>query len=337
MKAIGINHSYPITHAESLIEFDLPTPDYGDNDLLIDVQAISVNPVDYKVRASSLPNGGPARILGWDGLGIVKAMGKNVTQFKLGDKVYYAGAINRQGSYAQLQAVDARIAAHVPQTINDEDAVALPLTALTAWEALFDRLRITQAVPGAANAIVIIGGAGGVASIAIQLVKALTNLNVIATASRPESISWVKKMGADYVINHREPLAPQIEALGLGQPGFVFSTANTDLYLPDIIRFIAPQGHIALIDDPKSLDIISVKSKSLSVHLEMMFTRSLFNTADIDQQRQILTTIATLIDQHKIVSTRTETIGTINVDHLKKAHAMLESGTTIGKLVLANW
>lgn len=337
MKAIGFNHSYPITHAESLIEFDLPSPDYGDEDVLVDVQAISVNPVDYKVRASSLPDGGPTRILGWDGVGIIKAMGKNVTHFKVGDKIFYAGAINRPGSYAQLQAVDARIAALVPTTISDEDAVALPLTSLTAWEALFDRLHITQPVPGSANAIVIIGGAGGVSSIAIQLVKKLTNLKVIATASRPESINWVKRMGADYVIDHRKPLTPQIEALGLGQPGFVFSTANTDAYLPDIVKFIAPQGHIALIDDPKTLDIVPLKIKCLSIHWEMMFTRTLFSAADIAQQQAILSQIASLIDQKMIVSTRTETIGKITVDNLKTAHSMLESGKTIGKLVLANW
>lgn len=337
MKAIGFTQSHPIDHAESLVEFDFPTPVYGDHDLLVEVQAISVNPVDFKVRSSALPQAGEPRILGWDAIGTIKAMGKNVIDFKLGDKVFYAGAINRPGSYAQLQAVDARIAALAPTTLTNEEAVALPLTSLTAWEMLFDRLRITQAVPGATPAIVVIGGAGGVNSIVIQLVKALTNLSVIATASRPESIDWVKQMGADYVINHREPLAPQIEALGIGQPGFVFSTTNTDQYLPDIIQFIAPQGHIAMIDDPKTLNIVPLKAKSLSIHWELMFTRSLFQTADIAQQEFILNQIALLADQGKIKTTLTQNIGTITVDNLKKAHAQLESGKTIGKLVLANW
>lgn len=337
MKAIGFNQPLPISDPQALVDLDLPEPEYGEQDLLVEVQAIAVNPADTKVRASAQPAAGTWRILGWDAVGRVRAVGARVTGFQPGDRVFYAGAIDRPGSYAELQAVDARIVAHAPVTLSDEDAAALPLTAITAWETLFDRLRIELPVAGAANAIVVIGGAGGVGSITIQLARALTDLTVIATASRPETVEWVKKLGAHQVIDHHQPLAPQIEALGLGAPAFVFSTTHTDRYLTDIAELIAPQGRIALIDDPKSLDIVSLKRKSLSIHWEFMFTRPLLGTADIARQQDILRKVAELAGHGTITTTRTRSLGTVTAENLRKAHALLESGQAIGKITLAGF
>ncbi|WP_341644948.1 zinc-binding alcohol dehydrogenase family protein [Thauera sp. SDU_THAU2] len=337
MKAVGFNQPLPVSNPRSLVDIELPEPEHGEHDLLVEVQAIAVNPADTKVRASARPAAGTWRILGWDAVGRVRAVGARVTGFGPGDRVFYAGAIDRPGCYAELQAVDARIAAHAPRTLDDEDTAALPLTAITAWETLFDRLRVEQPVAGAANAIVVIGGAGGVGSMTIQLARALTGLTVIATASRPETVEWVKKMGAHHVVDHRRPLAAQIEALGLGAPAFVFSTTHTDRYLADIVQLIAPQGRIALIDDPASLDIVSLKGKSLSIHWEFMFTRPLLGTADIIRQQEILRNVAELVDRGKIVTTRTQALGTIDARNLRAAHGLLESGQAIGKIVLSGW
>ncbi|MFT4194410.1 zinc-binding alcohol dehydrogenase family protein [Ottowia sp.] len=337
MKAIGFNQPLPVSDPRSLLDLDLPEPEYGEQDLLVEVQAIAVNPADAKVRASAQPAAGTWRILGWDAVGRVRAVGARVTGFKAGDQVFYAGAIDRPGCYAELQAVDARIAAHAPATLSAEDAAALPLTALTAWETLFDRLCVERPVAGAANALVVIGGAGGVGSMTIQLARALTDLTVIATASRPETVAWVSKLGAHHAIDHRQPLAAQVEALGLGAPAFVFSTAGTDAYLPGIVELIAPQGRIALVDDPVSLDIVPLKRKSLSVHWEFMFTRPLLGTADIDRQQAILRKVAELADQGRVATTRTQSLGTINAQNLREAHALLESGRAIGKIVLSGW
>ncbi len=337
MKAIGFNQPLPISEPQSLVDIDLPDPEYGKQDLLVEVQAIAVNPADTKVRASAQPAPGTWRILGWDAVGRVRAVGASVTGFKPGDQVFYAGAIDRPGCYAELQAVDARIAAHVPVNLPAEDVAALPLTALTAWETLFDRLKVEQPVAGAANAILVVGGAGGVGSMTIQLARALTGLTVIATASRSETVAWVKKLGAHHVIDHSQPLAPQIEALGIGAPAFVFSTTHTDHYLSGIVELIAPQGRIALIDDPKSLDIVSLKRKSLSIHWEFMFTRSLLQTADIAQQQVILQKVAELAEQGKVFTTKTQSLGAINAENLREAHALLESGRAIGKLTLTGF
>lgn len=337
MKAVGFNQPLPISDPRSLVDIDLPEPECGAHDLLVEVRAIAVNPADTKVRASAQPAPGTWRILGWDAAGLVLSVGTAVSGFKPGDRVFYAGAIDRPGCYAERQAVDARIVAHAPSSLDDEDAAALPLTALTAWETLFDRLKVEQSVPGAAHAILIIGGAGGVGSMTIQLACALTGLTVIATASRPESAAWARKLGAHHVIYHSQPLAPQIEALGIGAPAFVFSTTHTDHYLPDIVSLMAAQGRMALIDDPESLDIVSLKRKSLSIHWEFMFTRSLLQTADMAQQQMILQKVAELVDQGRIVSTRMQSLGPINAMNLREAHARLESGRTTGKIVLADW
>lgn len=261
MKAIAFNQPLPISDPRALVEIDLPDPDYGPHDLLVEIEAIAVNPVDTKVRASAKPEPGTWRILGWDAVGRVRALGAEVRGFQIGDRVFYAGAIQRPGSNAQLQAVDARIAAFAPTKLSPEDAAALPLTTLTAWEVLFDRLGVERPVPGAANAIVIIGGAGGVGSMAIQLARKLTDLTVVATASRAQSQRWCEQLGAHHVLDHQQPLAPQVAKLGIGSPGFVFSTTHTEDYVSDIVEFIAPQGRFALIDDPKNARYTSLQTQ----------------------------------------------------------------------------
>lgn len=334
MRAVGYRQSLPITEAASLLDLELPKPVPGGRDLLVEVKAISVNPVDTKVRMRASPEGDTPVVLGWDAAGIVVAAGPEAVLFKPGDAVYYAGALNRPGTNAEFHLVDERIAGAKPATLGFAAAAALPLTSITAWEAMFDRLHVARAVPGAARAILIIGGAGGVGSIAIQLARALTDLTVIATASRAETRDWVRDLGAHHVIDHRQPIAPQVAALGLGAPGFVFSTTNTDQHLADIVELIAPQGRFALIDDPKALDALPFKRKSVSLHWEFMFTRPVFGTADIEAQHTLLTEVATLVDAGRIRSTQTESFGPINAANLKRAHALLESGTARGKVVL---
>ncbi|MDX3927396.1 MAG: zinc-binding alcohol dehydrogenase family protein [Shinella sp.] len=334
MRAVAYKLPQPIAAETSLVDVDLPVPEPKGHDLLVEIRAVSVNPVDTKVRANVAPDSDQLKVLGWDAAGVVKLVGEEVTLFKPGDEVFYAGVINRPGTNAEFHLVDERIVGRKPETLDFAAAAALPLTAITAWEALFDRLRVNDAVPGAANAILIIGGAGGVSSIAIQLARTLTDLTVIATASRPESADWVRGLGAHHVVNHSEPLAPQVAALGIGAPAFVFSTTNTDSHLSSIVELIAPQGRFALIDDPKVLDIMPFKRKAISVHWELMFTRPLFATPDMIEQHKLLNEISRLVDEGTIRTTLAETIGPINAANLKKAHAMVESGRTKGKLVL---
>ncbi|MDM9629118.1 zinc-binding alcohol dehydrogenase family protein [Rhizobium sp. S152] len=337
MRAVAYKLPQPITAETSLIDVDLPTPEAGGHDLLVEVKAVSVNPVDVKVRAGVAPDGTEFKVLGWDAAGIVKAVGPDVTLFNVGDEVFYAGAINRPGSNAEFHLVDERIVGRKPKVLDFAAAAALPLTSITAYEALFDRLKVQDKVSGAANAILIIGGAGGVGSIAIQIARALTDLTVIATASRPETQAWVKALGAHHVVDHSQPIAAQVQALGIGAPGFVFSTTNTIDHLKEIVETITPQGRFALIDDPKMLDIVPFKRKAVSVHWELMFTRPLFGTPDMIEQHKLLNRIAGLVDEGAIRTTLNETVGPINATNLKKAHAMIESGKTKGKLVLAGF
>ena len=337
MRAVAYKIPQPISAETSLIDIDLPTPEAKGRDLLVEVKAISVNPVDVKVRASATPPEGEYKVLGWDAAGIVKAVGPEVIMFKPGDEVFYAGAINRSGSNVEFHLVDERIVGLKPKSLDFAAAAALPLTSITAYEMLFDRLKVQDPVAGTTNAILIIGGAGGVGSIAIQIARALTELTVIATASRPETQAWVKELGAHYVIDHSQPLAPQIEALGIGAPAFVFSTTNTIDHLASIVEAIAPQGRFGLIDDPKVLDVAPFKRKAVSTHWELMFTRPLFNTADMIEQHKLLNKIAELVDAGRIRTTLTETLGTINAANLKKAHALIETGKMKGKVVLAGF
>lgn len=334
MKAVGYFETGSIERADALVDLNMDRPAPTGRDLLVEVRAVSVNPVDYKIRQSRPPETDQPAVLGWDAVGEVVEVGNDTSLFKPGDQVWYAGAINRPGTNAEFHLVDERIVGKAPKSVSDAQAAALPLTTLTAYEMLFDRLRVATPVPGAANAVVIIGGSGGVGSIAIQLLRALTDLTVIATASREETKDWVKTLGAHHVIDHSKPLTPQIESLGLGAPGFVFSTTHTHQYVEQAAEFIAPQGRFGLIDDPESLNIMPFKVKAVSTHWELMFTRPLFETPDMARQGEILNEAAQLLDAGKISSTATETLGVINADNLKKAHAILESGAARGKLVL---
>ncbi|MGE7370037.1 zinc-binding alcohol dehydrogenase family protein [Neorhizobium sp. NPDC001467] len=338
MRAVGFNHSQPITSQTALVDIDLPEPDPQGRDLLVEIRAVSVNPVDTKVRRSAEVEPGQFRVLGYDAAGVVKAVGPGVKLFRPGDAVYYAGAIDRPGTNAEFHLVDERIVGMKPKTLGFEEAAALPLTAITAYEALFHRMKVENKVAGAWNAVLLVGAAGGVGSIAIQLLRALSDVTVIATASRPESQAWVRELGAHHVIDHSKPMAPQLAAMAIGQPGFVFSLTQTDKHLPDILDLIAPQGRMALIDDPAEVvDLRLFKRKCLSVHWEMMFARPVFQTADMIEQHKLLTHVAELVDAGRIRSTLADVLGPINADNLKKAHALIESGTTRGKLVLSGF
>lgn len=331
MRAVGYQNSLPIEASAALVDIDLPKPRPFGRDLLIQVHAISVNPVDTKVRMRAKPETGDWKVLGYDAAGIVVETGPDAALFNVGDPVFYAGDITRQGTNAEYHLVDERIVGRKPTSLDWAAAAALPLTAITAWEALFDRLDVKKPVPGS-NAILIIGGAGGVASIAVQVARQLTGLTVIGTASRPETAAWVRDLGAHHVLDHSKPLAKQME--GLGTPGFVFSTTQTDKHVAEIAKLIAPQGRFGLIDDPATLDVMPFKRKAVSVHWEMMFTRSTFQTADMGEQGVLLNEVSRLIDSGTLRTTLGENFGTINAANLKRAHALIESGRARGKVVL---
>ena len=334
MKAVGYRHSLPIQDASSLMDVEVPRPLPSGRDLLVRVLAISVNPVDAKMRLRSAPQNGLHRVLGWDASGIVEDVGREATLFNRGDAVFYAGAIDRQGTNAEFHLVDERLVGPKPRSLSHAESAAVPLTAITAWETLFDRLNVRRPIPGAGNAILIIGGAGGVGSMAIQLARQLTDLVVIATASRDETNAWVKGLGAHHVVDHRRPLAAQVSALGIGAPAFVLSTTQTDKHFDEIVELIAPQGRFALIDDPDLIDARKLKRKSVSLHWELMFTRSIFKTADMAKQHELLASVSALLDEGRVKTTLAENFGKINAANLKRAHALLETGTAKGKIVL---
>ncbi|ERI13894.1 zinc-binding alcohol dehydrogenase family protein [Brucella intermedia] len=337
MKAVAYQNAGELDRTDSLVDVTLDKPVAAGRDLLVQVEAISVNPVDYKIRSGVSPDAGQWKVLGWDAVGTVVETGDQVRDFKPGDRVWYAGSLTRPGANSEFHLVDERIAGRKPASLSNGEAAALPLTSITAWEMLFDRLDVRRPVAGAANAILIIGGAGGVGSIAIQLARALTDLTVIATASRPETQDWVRQLGAHHVIDHRKPLAEQVEALGIGAPAFVFSTTQTLDHLSEIVRLIAPQGRFGLIDDPDKLDIMPFKRKSVSVHWELMFTRPIYQTADMAEQGRLLNEVAKLVDEGKIRTTLTEVLSPISAANLKAAHGVLESGKAKGKVVLEGW
>ncbi|KHT63240.1 Zn-dependent oxidoreductase [Photobacterium gaetbulicola] len=335
MKAVGYQRNLPIQDAASLQDITLDAPTATGHDLLVEVQAISVNPADYKIRQGVPADDGSWKIIGWDASGIVKAVGEDVTLFKPGDKVWYAGDISRSGSYAEMQLVDERIVGKMPQSLSFADAAALPLTSITAWELLFDRLNVVRTASD--KRILVIGAAGGVGSIMVQLIKQLTNLELIATASRPETIDWLKGLGADHIINHRNPLSEEFEQHGLGEVDYVVSLNNTEQHIDEIVKVIKPQGQFALIDDPTSLDIIPFKTKCVSIHWEFMFTRSLFQTADMQEQHELLNEVSAMIDNGDIKTTVGDHFGQINAANLRKAHEFLETGKAKGKIVLAGF
>ncbi len=338
MKAVGYQKPQAITEADSLIDITLPDPVATGRDLLVEVKAVSVNPVDTKVRKSSAPAQGEThKVLGWDASGIVKAVGPEVTLFQPGDRVWYAGSIARPGTNSELHRVDERIVGHMPQSLNFAQAAALPLTAITAWEMLFDRLRIAPGKAPSAQTLLIIGASGGVGSILTQLATRLTSLTVIGTASRPETQAWVKALGAHHVIDHRQPIAAELKRIGFSQVDHIVSLTQTDAHVDQIVEAIAPQGQFGLIDDPASLDVTKFKRKSVSVHWELMFTRALFGTADMIAQHRLLNEVAALVDAGLIRTTLAEHFGPINAANLKRAHALIESGQARGKVVLEGW
>ncbi|MFK0091987.1 zinc-binding alcohol dehydrogenase family protein [Pseudomonas sp. NPDC090592] len=332
MKAVVYTQpGLPIHDPQALYDAELPTPKPGPRDLLVEVRAIAVNPVDTKIRASR--GGEQPQILGWDAVGVVREVGPEVTLFQAGDEVYYAGAIDRPGSYSEVHVVDERIVGHKPRSLDNASAAALPLTSITAWELLFDRLGIEEN-GGKGQRLLVIGAAGGVGSILVQLASKLTQLTVIGTASRPETQAWVEALGAHHVIDHSASIPLQLEELKLNQVDYVISLTHTDSYLAQLVEVLRPQGKLALIDDPAQLDVMPLKRKSLSLHWELMFTRSLYKTEDMIKQHQLLGRVARLVDDGVLKTTLGEHYGTINAEHLKRAHAMIESGKARGKIVL---
>jgi zinc-binding alcohol dehydrogenase family protein len=336
MRAVGYKHSRPIDQADSLIDLEIEKPTAQGRDLLVEVKAVSVNPVDTKVRKRADPKGGAPKILGYDAAGVVAAVGSDAKLFKPGDEVFYAGSILRQGTDAEYHLVDERIVGAKPKTLGFAAAAALPLTSITAWEMLFDRLAVPRG--GAeGRSLLIVGGAGGVGSIAIQLARHLTKLTIITTASRPETVAWCKELGAHHVIDHSKPMAAQLEAIGHRFVDYVFGVNASDQHYDTIVEIIAPQGKLGMIDDPGMFDANKLKGKSASLHWESMFTRSSFQTADMEAQHRLLSEVAKLVDTGVIRTTLAETLGTINAANLKRAHALIESGRARGKLVLAGF
>jgi zinc-binding alcohol dehydrogenase family protein len=333
MKAIGYRRSLPITDPAALEDIELPTPVPQPRDLLVRVSAVSVNPVDTKVRRNRKPADGQVEVLGWDAVGVVEAVGNDVSLFQPGDRVYYAGAINRPGTNSELHLVDERIVARAPQSLDDAAAAALPLTAITAYELLFDRLRIAKG-GGAGQALLVVGGAGGVGSILIQLARQLTQLRIIATASRPETRQWCLDLGAHAVIDHRQPLSAGLNAAGIGHVDFVAALTQTEQHYDQIIESLKPQGALAVIDDMDVLNAMKLKSKSISLHWELMFTRSLYETPDMAEQGRLLAEVAELVDAGRIRSTVNHHLGRITAENLRQAHALIESGKARGKVVL---
>jgi zinc-binding alcohol dehydrogenase family protein len=335
MKAVAYYQSLPIDHSDALQDVQLAAPTPGPRDLLVEVKAISVNPVDTKIRRNVAPEDGTAKVLGWDASGIVQAVGSEVSLFQPGDRVYYAGAINRAGANSELHVVDERIVGHMPKTLTFAEAAAMPLTAITAWELLFERLQISQGSADQGQSLLIVGAAGGVGSILVQLARQLTGLTVIGTASRPETQAWVRELGTHHVIDHRQPLSEELQRIGINQVTHVASLTQTDQHFEQLVNALAPQGRLALIDDPSSpLDIMQLKGKSLSLHWELMFTRSLFETADMIEQHRLLERVAELVDAGTLKTTLGEHFGSINAANLRRAHRLLESGTARGKIVL---
>jgi NADPH2:quinone reductase len=338
MKAVGYRKSLPLTDPDALTDVTEDKPEPKGHDLRVAVRAVSVNPVDTKVRMRAAPAAGePPKILGYDAAGVVDAVGPDVTLFKVGDEVFYAGSILRPGTNAEFHLVDERIVGPKPKSLSFAQAAALPLTTITAWELLFDRLAVRQKDAGDKRSLLIIGGAGGVGSVLIQLARQLTSLTVVATASRPETRDWCLKLGAHHVIDHRKPLADELKAAGLSEVDLVASLTATGQHYPAVAALIAPQGKFALIDDPPVLDVKLLKTKCVSLHWEMMFVRSSFNTPDMIEQHRLLTAASQMVDAGTLKTTATKEMSPINAANLKEAHRLVETGSTIGKIVLTGW
>ncbi len=340
MRAIAFIRPLPIEAQDSLVELEFPQPEFGSRDLLVNVRAVSVNPVDTKVRGarhqgSATNSSGKPRVLGWDAAGVVVGKGTAVTRFDVGDEVYYAGELDRPGSNAEYQAVDERLVGRKPKSIGFAEAAALPLTSITAWELLFDRFGIREGESG--SSLLVSGAAGGVGSILVQLARRLTGLTVVATASRSETVDWVKQMGAHHVIDHTKPLAAQVNGLGVPSMKYIASLTATARNFAQLVEVLAPEGKLGLIDDPETLDAVPLKRKAASLHWEFMFARSMWQTADMGEQGRLLSRVSELVDRGELRSTQTQTFSPINVENLKKAHALAESGKAIGKVTLSGF
>ena len=331
MHAIGYTRLGALEEEGNLIHFDAPMPTLGPRDLLVEVKAVSINPVDVKVRGLFEPDGGP-RVIGYDAAGVVVQVGSEVSHFEVGQEVFYAGDLTRPGTNAQYHAVDERIVGKKPQNLSFPESAALPLTTLTAWELLFESFGLQQGA-GEGEAILIVGAAGGVGSILIQLAKRLTGLTVIATASRRETMQWVSAIGADHVINHHEHIGKQMASLGIA-PKYVASLVGTEEHFIDLVELIKPRGHLGLIDDPKDITINAIKTKALNFHWEFMFTRSMYKTDDMAVQRDILNRISELVDYGLLFSTMTNNLGVMTPESLMRAHLIQETGTVYGKHVM---
>jgi len=336
MKAVGYQQSLPIEDERALLDCELPKPEPGPRDIRVAVKAVSVNPVDTKVRKRAAPPSGEYKVLGYDAAGVVDAVGSEVTLFQPGDEVFYAGSIVRPGTNAEFHLVDERIAGRKPRTLSFAEAAALPLTSITAWELMFDRMGIAQG-RNDPHTLLIIGGAGGVGSIMIQLARQLTGLTVIATASRPETIQWCLDLGAHHVIDHSQLMKEQIEKLNIPPVAWIASLTGTDKHFPALADILAPQGAIGVIDDPAALDATLLKSKAASLRWELMFTRAMFQTPDMIEQHRLLDRVADMIDAGEIKTTLDKTFGKITAANLRAAHATIESGKSIGKIVLEGW
>jgi zinc-binding alcohol dehydrogenase family protein len=334
MKAVAYYRNLPIDDPESLVDVTLPDPQPGPRDLLVEVRAVSVNPVDVKIRAGVAPEAGKPKVIGWDAAGVVRAVGADVTLFQPGDKVWYAGSLTRAGTNSELHVVDERIVGHMPKSLDFAHAAALPLTSITAWELLFDRLRVPEGTEETGRSLLVIGAAGGVGSILVQLARRLTGLTVIGTASRPETAQWVSDLGAHHVIDHTKPLSEELARIGVGMVDHIASLTHTDTHFPQIVEAIKPQGSVALIDDPDLIDFRQLKRKSVSLHWEFMFTRSMFDTPDQIAQHELLERVAALIDAGTLRTTFGDHFGKIDAANLKRAHALIGSNRARGKIVL---
>ncbi|SHJ91277.1 zinc-binding alcohol dehydrogenase family protein [Malonomonas rubra DSM 5091] len=339
MKAVGYwQKGLTISDPQALLDLELPEPEMPiGHDLLVRVHAVAVNPRDIKSRMSIESSGGKSMVLGYDASGVVEAVGDQVELFRPGDEVYYAGVLDRQGSNAELQLVDERIVGCKPTTLDHAAAASLPLTSLTAWEMLFDRLQLPQG-GAVGETLLVIGGAGGVPSMALQLARQLSRVTVVATASRPESEAWVRSLSAQHVVDHSRPLAAQVAAIpGLAPVTRIFSTHTDTAGWAEMAKIIAPQGRIGLIDDPEPLDLRLMKFKSVSIHWEAMFTRPMFATADVQRQHDILSAVADLVDNGKLRATAATSYGSITAENLRRAHAALEEGHVVGKITLSGF
>ncbi|MBB5753003.1 zinc-binding alcohol dehydrogenase family protein [Prosthecomicrobium pneumaticum] len=334
MRAVAYRQSLPITEEAALLDVVLDRPEPGPRDLLVRVAAVSVNPVDTKVRKRADPKGEP-KVLGYDAAGTVEAVGAEVTLFRPGDAVFYAGSIARPGTNSEFHCVDERIVGRKPATLSFAEAAAIPLTAITAYELLFDRIGVEKGETG--RSLLVIGGAGGVGSVAIQLARALTGLTVVASASRPETAEWVRALGAHHVVDHTKPLDEEAARIGLPQIDIVLALTQTATHWPAIQKLVAPQGHVGIIDDMETLDIVPFKAKAIGIHWESMFTRPVFGTPDMIRQHELLDEVAGLVDAGRLRTTIQKTLSPIDAANLKAAHALIESGRSIGKIVVEGW